>query len=79
MIHLICDSAQFWDSAEPSERICDCDSHNFNVGVGFAFYEDEKAVQWIYVGARCVNCGFLGCFVGWKVGYSPSLQLLDQV
>jgi hypothetical protein len=41
-------------------------------------YEDGE-VHWLYVGERCVRCGTLGCFAGWKIAYSPSKQLLEQV
>jgi hypothetical protein len=31
------------------------------------------------VGVRCPRCGVLGCFAGWKIGFSPSRHLLDRV
>jgi len=49
-----------------------------NVGVGFSLYDDGE-VRWLYLGERCSKCGILGCFAGWKVGYSPSKGLLEQV
>ncbi|MGA7753515.1 MAG: hypothetical protein WCB05_11810 [Candidatus Sulfotelmatobacter sp.] len=49
-----------------------------NVGVGFSLYDDGE-IRWVYFGERCSACGILGCFAGWKVAYSPSKQLLEQV
>jgi len=54
-------------------------SKHTNVGVAFALYLEDKEIKWLYVGCRCVNCGVLGCFAGWKVGYAPSRQLFDLV
>jgi len=82
--HPICDSAEYWDEAEPERWECtECGSTTCNVGVGFSLYEPEEGnkpdVRWISVGLRCTGCGTLGSFVDWKVGYGPSYQLLDQV
>jgi hypothetical protein len=75
----ICDSEEYWTEASPEQWKCvDCYSLNANIGVGFSLYEDGE-VRWLYVGERCQRCGILGCFAGWKVAYSPSKQLLDQV
>ena len=76
--HLICDSADYWNEASPIRLHCvECKNEPANVGIGFSLYEDGE-VRWVYVGVRCTNCGVLGCFAGWKVGYSPSAQLLSQ-
>jgi hypothetical protein len=78
--HLICDSQEFWEEAHPEQWCCtECESEICNVGVGFSLYEDHQDIRWLYVGVRCAQCGVLGCFAGWKVGYGPSLQLMDQV
>jgi hypothetical protein len=55
-----------------------CKSKVANVGVGYALYEDHEAVHWLYVGNRCATCGVLGSMVDWKVGYAPSLQLINE-
>jgi hypothetical protein len=76
--HLICDSAKYWDEASPEHWKCiECSCEIANIGVAFSLYDDLE-VRWLYVGERCVNCGVLGCFAGWKVAYSPSIQLLTQ-
>jgi hypothetical protein len=75
----ICDSGEYWSEAQPEEWKCsECGSTSANIGVGFSLYEDGE-VRWLYVGERCVRCGTLGCFAGWKIAYSPSKQLLEQV
>lgn len=77
--HFICDSEEFWKDAEPEEMVCiECGSKQANVGVGFSLYDDGD-VRWLYVGVRCVSCGVLGCFAGWKVAYSPSHSLIERV
>lgn len=82
--HLICDSDVYWDEAEPESWECtECRCKTCNLGVGFSLYSTDEGigpeVRWISIGNRCTNCGTLGSFVDWKVGYSPSYQLLEQV
>ena len=77
--HLMCDSAEYWDEAEPDTYECvECKSSHANVGVGFALLESGE-VRWIHVGARCTSCGILGCFADWKIDYEPSTHLMEQV
>lgn len=79
MKHFICDSGEYWEDAEPEKWKCvECKSTVANVGVGFALYEDKKDIHWVYIGTRCSKCGVLGCFAGWKIGYGPSLHLIDE-
>ena len=76
--HFVCDSGEFWQDAHPRKYSCvTCRSNEANVGVGFALYDDRKAVHWLYVGCRCAKCGVLGCIADWKAGYESSLHLLD--
>jgi hypothetical protein len=81
--HFICDSAEFWEEAEPESWKCsECQGDTCNLGVGFSLYEPKKGrdadVRWVSVGQRCTSCGTLGSFVDWKVGYGPSYGLLHQ-
>jgi hypothetical protein len=81
--HLVCDSAEYWEEAEPESWTCtQCGSPTCNLGVGFSLYEPEGGdppdVRWISVGCRCSACGTLGCVVDWKVGYGPSNALIGQ-
>jgi len=73
--HLICDSAEYWDEADPGE----CGGESFELAAGFAFYADSKDVRWICLGLRCIACKQIGADVDWKIDHSPSHQLLDQV
>jgi hypothetical protein len=77
---MVCDSADSWEEAEPEEFECvGCRSRQANVYVGFSLYPEEDAIRWLYIGVRCNGCGILGVFGDWKIGYGPSLHLLDQV
>lgn len=78
--HFICDSGEYWDEADTERWQCiECQSIIANVGVGFSLYDDRQDIHWLYIGERCAQCGLLGCTASWKIGYGPSLQLLDQV
>ncbi len=78
--HFICDSEAYWKEARPEKWACvECGSLICNIGVGFSLYADKAAIRWLYIGVRCTECGVLGCFAGWKIGYEPSLQLMDKV
>ena len=82
--HMICDSEEYWDEAEPEDWECtECGCRTCNLGAGFSLYEpqdgNDRDVRWISIGQRCTKCGTLGSFVDWKVGYGPSYQLLEQV
>jgi hypothetical protein len=77
--HLLCDSAEYWDDSDQDECACPCRNETFQLAAGFAFYAGSKDVRWIYIGLRCVRCGQIGVYIDWKIDYSPSHQLLDQV
>lgn len=78
--HMICDSADYWDEAEPEEWECiGCGPRHANVHVGFSLYSEGDGVRWLYMGVRCAGCGILGTFGDWKIGDGPSLHLLDGV
>ena len=77
--HLICDSAEnIGERTNLRKFRCVCKGNLANVGVGYSMHEGGKAVSWLWVGHRCVKCGVLGSMVEWKVGYEPSLQLLNE-
>ena len=79
--HHLCDSADYWDEADPELWNCvECGSTRANVGVGFSLYDDDPCgVRWLYVGERCTKCGVLGCFIEWKVALSDALHFLEKV
>jgi hypothetical protein len=77
--HLVCDSAENYEEGTKLKKFkCVCKATLANVGVSFSLYEEGRAVRWLWVGHRCVKCGVLGSMVEWKVGYEPSLQLLNE-
>src|SRR5207249_1402702 len=78
--HCLCDSQEHWgDSALEHWRCVDCGGEECNIGVGFSRYaESATQIKWIYVGVRCIRCGILGCFAGWKVGQGNATYLLEQ-
>jgi hypothetical protein len=74
----VCDSEESWEGKPRKYKCVECKSEKANLGVAFSLYDDMSDIRWIYVGYRCENCGVLGSFADWKVGYSPSLNLLSQ-
>ena len=72
------DSSDCWEEAEPERCSCPCRNRSFEIGVGFSLRSDGE-VKWITVGERCLKCGVLGSFVDWKIDYSPTHHLLEQV
>ena len=76
---LMLDSADHTDDADLEQAACPCGGATFNAGVGFAFYDDDADIRWVYVGLRCVADGILGCYGEWKIGYGPSRHLLAAV
>lgn len=78
--HQICGEGGYSDEAEPEVFACiDCRSSHANLCVGFSLYAEKDCIRWLYIGVRCTGCGILGVFGDWKIGYGPSLHLLDQV
>lgn len=69
------DSSEYADDAELEECACPCGGESFNLAVGYQL-RDSGDVRWVYVAARCVSDGVLGCYTDWKVDYSPSEHLL---
>lgn len=77
--HLMIDSEDSAEDAEPGQATCPCNGEIFEVAAGFAFYLEPREPKWVYVGLRCVACGLLGCYTSWAIDYSPANQLLDRV
>jgi hypothetical protein len=76
----VCDSDVYWSEATPEPLTCHgCGGATFNVGVGLSLTKRATDVLWVTVGQRCVACGIMGSFVDWKIAYSPSIHLLEQV
>jgi hypothetical protein len=78
--HFICDSEEYWKEADPESWQCiECKGKHANICIGFSLYEGHRDIRWLYVGVRCIQCGVLGTFGDWKVGYGDSEQLMDKV
>jgi hypothetical protein len=75
----IADSEDYWEDPGATAVSCFCGADVFEIAVGFALRESGDDVTWISVGVRCVADGILGCPADWKIGYGPSLHLLEQV
>jgi hypothetical protein len=76
--HLICDSDEYWSDAVPEPVACPCGAKVFELAVAFS-HRDDSSIKWITVAQRCTKCGVLGAAVDWKVDYSPTEHLYDQV
>jgi len=64
---LIANSAEVEEEMELVQSECTCEGDVFELTLGLAVYTDEPgATRWIYVGARCVECSLVGCYVDWK-------------
>jgi hypothetical protein len=77
--HLVCDSADHWQDAQPQSWTCsECQWNTCNLAVGFSLYEPEEGqrpdVRWISIGQRCTNCGTLASFVIGRSGPVPHLS-----
>jgi hypothetical protein len=72
------DSADAGDDANPDDAACPCGNEMFEVAVGFAVRADGD-VRWASIGLRCVRDGVLGVYTDWKIDYSPTAHLFDQV
>ena len=75
--HVMLDSGEFEDDAEPGEAACPCGGEEFELTAGFATRLDGE-VRWVFVAGRCVSDGTLGVFTDWSIDYSPSRHLLTS-
>ncbi|MDN3354025.1 hypothetical protein [Actinomadura sp. DC4] len=73
------DSEEYWMDGDdgPQTIACSCGATCFETSVGFNRREDRE-IRWVSIGLRCVQDGILGCCADWKIGYAPSLHLLDR-
>ena len=58
---------------------CPCGKDVFALGVGFARTSDARDLRWVSFGLRCIACNQAAVYADWKIDYSPSLPLLNQV
>jgi hypothetical protein len=77
-VHFICGCGRYYDSDSDEDCVCPCGEEHFEVAVGFghtlvameqgASRKNGKVmpfVNWIYVAARCVDCGLIGLYSDW--------------
>jgi hypothetical protein len=75
--HMLCDSAENWDQAQPVEWTCKgCGKCAANIGIGFVI-DREGWVRWLNVGQRCANCGRLDFCTSWET--AGGFDVYDQV
>jgi hypothetical protein len=72
------DSADTHEEADPGDAACPCGNETFELAVGFAVRADGD-VRWVSIGTRCVRDGIMGVYTDWKIDYSPTAHLFDQV
>jgi hypothetical protein len=75
--HLMLDSADQAESATPGDAACPCGHEVFDAGVGISNRKDGE-IRWVSIGLRCRNDGVLGCYVDWKIDYSPTDALRNN-
>jgi hypothetical protein len=73
----LCDSGHYARRAKLKRWSClGCRRRLANVGVGFRLYEGLDAVHWVFVGARCLGCGRLECYLSWKIAAGPAAPFM---
>jgi hypothetical protein len=76
---LLLDSEELWGNCRHKKAKCPiCKKDVFNLSIGFVF-RDNKDIKWVYLGNRCINCGVLGSFSDWKINYSPTTELENNI
>lgn len=65
-VHLMGDSADYAEDANPEEHECICLAQEFELVSGVALYADSNDVRWYYIGCRCTKCHLVGVFADWK-------------
>lgn len=64
--HLMGDSADYADEADPEAHECLCGSEALGIHCGVALYPDSRDVRWLYIGCRCPQCQLVGVYAEWK-------------
>ncbi|MEZ6040119.1 MAG: hypothetical protein R3C20_06415 [Planctomycetaceae bacterium] len=82
--HLMGDSADFVDEAEPSQHECICEGDVFQITAGIHRYRNQDDslshdVRWLYLGCHCPTCGLVGCYADWKNEYNGYTELLAKM
>lgn len=77
----LADSQELWPMAKPQTGACPvCNGETFALTMAFVIAADEETdVQWVYVGARCLQCQALLSPLDWEIGYRPSAFVMQYV
>ena len=77
--HPIGDSEDYLANASLEECECPCGSDCFEITAGVALYSGARGVRWLYIGARCPNCGLTACYGDWKNEFDDYEQLIQRI
>jgi len=77
--HLMFDSAEYADEADPEAHECLCGSEAISIHCGVALYPDSRDVRWLYIGCRCPQCQLVGVYAEWKCGGGPVEAFMARV
>ncbi len=77
----LADSQELWPLAKPRTGSCPaCAGEVFTLAVAFVMAADSEGdVQWVHIGARCVQCQLLLSPLDWEIEYRPSAFVLQHV
>jgi hypothetical protein len=78
-IKYLADSQENWNDIKPRKYKCvECKSTHANVGIGYA-YRENGDIKWVYIGVRCSKCGILGSVTDWKIDFSPTKEIEENI
>ena len=77
-LRLLIDSEEKWCRARPQRWACPCGCRYANVALGFTLQYQGRSIRLVYLGVRCAACSATSCCADWKIGYEPSLYLMDK-
>ena len=76
---LLLDSDEIWEDCSPRPVRCPvCKERNYNTRVGFLRRENGD-VKHVFIGVRCTGCGTLGCLTDWRIDYSPTDEMEQNI
>ena len=77
--HPIGDSEEYLADAALEDCECPCGSGSFEITAGVSLYSGARDVRWIYIGARCPDCGLTACYGDWKNEFDDYEELLQRI
>ena len=74
----IADSGRYWDERRHYVAVCDCESEDFTVAVGYSLYAPGvPGIRSVATAERCVACGQIGSLAEWMLR-TADLSLLER-